>query len=108
MRRATAMTRRFVFVPIFGDIGEIAADAERWAKGPHVKTWGFLDDENFTPIYADPPLQTLELGQPFDLFDAERRAITDVAENSTDLPDEVCLALAKFALLPVSRSNSDD
>jgi hypothetical protein len=42
------------------------------------------------------------------LFDAEREAATDVPENSTDLPDEVCLALAKFALLPVSRSNSDD
>lgn len=103
------MTRRFVFVPIFGDIGEIAADADRWAKGPHVKAWGFfveqgdgINEDSFVPIYADPPLSTIELGKPFDLFEPERTAMRDVPENSTDLPDEVCLALAKMAICPVS------
>lgn len=106
------MTRRFVFVPIFGDTTHDHVDA--WVKAPHVKAWGFLSDHpgpnggTFTPVYTDPACAAIELFTETILFDAEGEAATDVPENSTDLPDEVCVALAKFALLPVSRSNSDD
>lgn len=91
--------RRFVFVPIFGDVANVG-DPDGWLKVPHVKAWGFLDDKAFTPIHADPPLQSAQLHEPFDLFDQETKAMIDVPEDSTDLPEQVCVALAKMALCP--------
>jgi hypothetical protein len=94
--------RRLVFVPIFGDgcpqVGE---------QLPTVKAWGFYGDEmdQFIPIHTEPQLQAIALLQPYVLFQPEVEAMVDVPENSTDLPDEVCLALAKLALLPVSSAN---
>jgi hypothetical protein len=106
------MTRRFVFVPIFGDTTTIMS-TQRWVKAPHVKAWGFLSDHpgpNGGTSRRSTRTQRAQRSSwaPFDPVRCRRQAATDVPENSTDLPDEVCVALAKFALLPVSRSNSDD
>lgn len=105
------MSRRFVFVPIFGDTMNSHKDA--WLEAPHVKAWGFLSPSDgpnggdFIPIHTDPPCAAITLFETTQLFTNEGEAAVDVAENSTDLPDEVCLALAKMVLLPqpVSRSN---
>lgn len=96
---------RFVFVPIFGD--QRGASEETWLQLPHVKAWGFFeeDDGTFVPIHSDPSLESLEFNEPYVLFQGELDAMRDVPENSTDLPDGVCLALAKLALLPVSRAD---
>jgi hypothetical protein len=101
------MSRRFVFVPVFGDISNGAYNNAQWVEAPHVKVWGFYENDMFTPIHADPPLRAVGMGQPFDLFSAELAEMRDV-DDEDQLPDEVCLALAKLALLPVSPANSND
>ena len=92
--------RRFVFVPIFGDTKADPAVTEEWLSAPHVKAWGFFEEGFFTPIHTDPPCAAIELHSNSELFDAEEKAMIDVPEDSTDLPEEVCVALAKLALCP--------
>ena len=97
--------RRFVFVPLCGS--EVPAN---WLELPHIKAWGFLDD-----LAGEPPFiaihtegddgECIPLNERCDIFSAEIEAAIDIPENSTDLPDEVCIALAKLALLPVSPAN---
>jgi hypothetical protein len=111
-RRATAMTEA---LRLRADLRRHnARSVDAWVKAPHVKAWGFLSDHpgpnggNFTPIHTDPACTAIELGSPRRPVRCRGRGSATCAENSTELPDEVCIALAKFALLPVSRSNSDD
>lgn len=92
--------RRFVFVPIFGDLGAGAHKEEQWLKAPHVKAWGFFENDHFTPIHTEPSCAAIELGNSVDLFNAERDAMCDVPEDSSDLPEPVCIALMKLALVP--------
>jgi hypothetical protein len=89
------MSRRFVFVPVFG----FSDMAGGWLKHPHIDAWGFLDDEKFVPIHSNPAVPALTLMEANTLSDAEIAQAIDIPENSTDLPDEVCVALAKLALL---------
>ena len=93
--------RRFVFVPVFG----FSNMEGGWLKHPHIDAWGFLDDEKFVPIHSDPIVPALTLNEANTLSDAEIEQAIDIPEGSTDLPDEVLIAIAKLALLPVSRSN---
>lgn len=91
--------RRFVFVPIFGD--DVSGHTEeQWLQAPHVKAWGFLDGDDFIPIHTEPACEAVELNHAVCLFEGEIAALVDVPENSSDLPDAVCVALAKLALVP--------
>ena len=93
--------RRFVFVPLAGP--NTSAD---WLLHPHTKVWGFLDDGQLTAVHVKGDIaECTPLNIPFAVFDEEMAQAIDIPENSTDLPDEVCIALAKLALLPVSRAN---
>lgn len=92
-------SRRFVFVPLFGD-ATIGNNQAAWLNAPHIKAWGFVENGDFTPVYTDPSPESIELHKPYTLFDAEVKFMADVPENSTDLPDEVCQALAVLALHP--------
>jgi hypothetical protein len=92
-------TRRFVFVPLAGS----GTPASGWAEMPHIKAWGFLVDEEpqLTAIHTEGDAQEcIRLFHPCAIFDAEIAAAVDVPENSPDLPDAVCKALAQLALAP--------
>lgn len=95
------MTRRLVFVPMFGDIGNGGGDDSSWKAAPHVKAWGFFGGEDsFEAIYTDPPCKAVRLGQQVELFRSEMKIMVELTGDEPDIPTEVAVALARMALLP--------
>lgn len=94
-----------VYVPIFGlTHGDVPEN--------HDDLWGFCTPGDQLVIdvvhysgsqYTDTPVEIM-MRQQFNIFESEWHHMREIADDE-QLPDEVVLALAKLALLPVSRSN---
>lgn len=94
--------RRFVFVPIFGRT-ECATPSEAWLNQSHIKAWGYLDPEDgerLITVHTDPIVPAVPIGASINLLWDELKAMQDVMDGDTTLPDAVCQAIAVMALMP--------